>query len=204
MFDYDGVIMNSNHCPMIFYEKLAQRLGTKKFASWEECRAILEANFELSLKRLGVLDKKKLNIATKLYHEHAELWKNLALFPNIKEILIQLKNMDYKLAIVSNNHNDIMIPDLKKNNVFDLFDHVIDNSIGYKPEITQIIHCLKLTGTNPDEAVLIDDMDGGIIAAKNAKLKKAIGVSYGYQLPHRLHMADVIVDTPEEILDVVE
>jgi hypothetical protein len=51
---------------------------------------------------------------------------------------------------------------------------------------------------------MVDDMDGGITAAKNAKLKKAIGVSYGFQLPYRLKDADIIVDSPMKILEAIE
>ncbi len=61
-----------------------------------------------------------------------------------------------------------------------------------------------ITASSSEEAVMIDDMDGGIIAAKNANLKKAIGVSYGFQLPYRLHMADVIIDHPSKIIEAIE
>jgi phosphoglycolate phosphatase len=182
MFDYDGVIMDSNHCPMEYYEMLSKEIGTRRFKDWQECRAILEANYRLSLAKLGVTEPERLEVANKLFWKNEkEMWANLNIFPNVKEMLIQLKELGYILAIVSNNHNSIMIPDLKKNNIFVFFDFVIDREKGVKPSTASIIHCLKLAGVNADQAVMIEDMDGGLIAAKNAGLKKAIGVSYGYQ-----------------------
>jgi HAD superfamily hydrolase (TIGR01509 family) len=204
MFDYDGVIMDSNHCPMIFYDLLSKKIGTRKFKDWQECRAILEANYKKSLKRLGVISPKQLAAAQKIFQENHDLWKDLNLFPNVKKMLTKLKSEGYQLAIVSNNHNEIMIPDLKKHKVFDFFDHVIDQKEGLKPSPNSLLYCLKITNTYPDQAVMIEDMDGGLIAAKEIKLKKAIGVSYGYQLPERLYMADVIVNAPEEIPKHIE
>lgn len=204
MFDYDGVLINSNHLPKIYYDELAEILGTRRFQSVEECREFLEADVHLSLQRLGVTTPEQMKIAMELFRKHDDRWKNLELFPQVKEMLEVLKQQGYTLAIVSNNHQETIVHDLKKNNVFHYFDHVLDITHGRKPEITQIVKCLKLTGALPEEAVLIDDMDGGLIAAKKAKLKKAIGVSYGFQLPQRLHMADIIVDHPLQILEVIE
>lgn len=204
MFDYDGVLIDSTHLPRIYYNELATLLGTRKFETHDECREFLEANVKDSLKRLGVVTPEHMKIAMDLFHKNDKKWKNLTLFPGVKEMLLVLKERGYTLAIVSNNHAETIRHDLKKNNVLGFFDHVIDKEYGYKPAPNQILHCLKITETRPEQAVMIDDMDGGIIAGRNAKLKKVIGVSYGYQLPYRLRHADIIVDSPEEILSVVE
>lgn len=204
MFDYDGVLIDSTHLPKQFYNKLSVLLGTKKFESKEELREFLEADVFLSLQRLGVKTEQEHKIAIKLFKEQEPYWKNLSLFPHVKGMLKTLKMKGYTIAIVSNNHKETIEYDLKRNKVFDYFDHVIDFKHGRKPAPDQIFHCLKITETYPEQAVMIDDMDGGIIAAKKAKLKKAIGVSYGYQLPYRLKMADIVVDHPKKIVDVVE
>ncbi len=204
MFDYDGVLMDSNHLPKLFYDDLAKILGTKRFTSVEETREYLEVSVHDTLKKLGVDTPEKTAIAMKLFRSYDDRWKNLNLFPHVKEMLKALKEQGYTLAIVSNNLSEVIEYDLKRNDVHHYFDHIIDIKVGRKPETDQIIHCLKITGTLPEEAVMIDDMDGGIIAAKNAKLKKAIGVSYGYQRKERLHMADVIVDHPKQIIDAVK
>ncbi len=204
MFDYDGVLINSNHLPKQYYDELATILGTKQFATQEELREYLEVNMHLSLQRLGVDTPEKLNVATMLFRKHDDRWKNLSLFPGVKEMLHKLKQNGYALAIISNNKEETIRYDLSRHKVLMYFDHIVDTKYGRKPESDQIMHCLKLADISPDQAVMIDDMDGGLIAAKTAKLKKAIGVSYGYQLRHRLQMADVIVDHPKEIIGVVE
>lgn len=204
MFDYDGVLIDSTHLPLQYYTLLAEKIGTRRFATWDECREILEANVLLSLKRLGVTTPEQLKIALDLYHQTDYLWKNLKLFPKIKEVLEELKQRGYRLAIVSNNDEETIRHDLELNNVVHYFDCIIDKKFGYKPETDQIVHCLKVMKMQPEEAVLIDDMDGGIIAAKNAKLKKAIAVSYGFHPLARLQLADTIINNPEEILGVVE
>lgn len=204
MFDYDGVLIDSTHLPRLYYDQLAEVLGTRKFQTHDECREFLEANVKESLRRLGVSSPEQMKIAMELFHKNDELWKNLDLFPGVREMLLTLKERGYTLAIVSNNHAETIRHDLKKHDVLHFFDHVIDKQWGYKPAPDQILHCLKLTGVRAEEAVMIDDMDGGIIAARKANLKKAIGVSYGYQLPYRLRDADIIVHSPKEIIHVVE
>ena len=204
MFDYDGVLIDSTHLPKQFYDKLSVLLGTRKFKSKEELREFLEADVLLSLARLGVNTEEQHAIAMNLFKKQDKNWKNLSLFPHVKGMLKTLKMKGYILAIVSNNNKETIEYDLKRNKVFDYFDHIIDHTHGRKPAPDQIIHCLKITQTYPEHAVMIDDMDGGIIAAKKAKLKKAIGVSYGYQLPYRLKMADIIVDHPKAIVNAVE
>ncbi|MFA6888027.1 MAG: HAD-IA family hydrolase [Candidatus Woesearchaeota archaeon] len=204
MFDYDGVLANSNHLPKQYYDLLAKKIGSKRFETWEECREYMEVDFTLTLKRLGIVNPDEVKIAHELFKSMNKHWKDLELFPAVKEMLVELKQRGYIIAIVTNNNEESVVYDLKRHDVMKYFDHIIDKKYGYKPATDQIMHCLKITGVKPEEAVMIDDMDGGIIAAKNAKLKKAIGVSYGYQLPYRLHMADVIVEAPEQIMGVIE
>jgi HAD superfamily hydrolase (TIGR01509 family) len=204
MFDYDGVLINSNHLPLLYYEKLAQEIGSKKFDTWDECREYLEVDFKITLKRLGIVNPEHVKKAKALFKSMDGLWKNLDLFPAVHELLITLKQQGYIVAIVSNNNEESIVYDLKRHNVIDYFDYIIDKKYGYKPAINQILHCLHIAGVKPEEAVMVDDMDGGITAAKNAKLKKAIGVSYGFQLPYRLKDADIIVDSPMKILEAIE
>lgn len=204
MFDYDGVLIDSTHLPRVYYNQLSEVLGTRKFQTHDECREFLEANVKDSLRRLGVTTPEQMKIAMELFHKNDEMWKNLDLFPGVREMLAALKERGYTLAIISNNYAETIKHDLKKHNVLDFFDHVIDTQYGHKPAPDQILHCLKITGIRPEEAVMVDDMDGGIIAGRKAKLKKVIGVSYGFQLPYRLRDADIIVDSPKEIVHVVE
>ncbi len=159
MFDYDGVLMDSNHLPKLFYDDLAKILGTKRFASVEETREYLEVSVHDTLKKLGVDTPEKTAIAMKLFRSYDDQWKNLNLFPHVKEMLKALKEQGYTLAIVSNNISEVIEYDLKRNDVHHYFDHIIDIKFGRKPETDQIIHCLKITGTLPEEAVMIDDMD---------------------------------------------
>lgn len=204
MFDYDGVLINSNHLPKLYFDELSANLGTKKFKSVEECKEYLETDAMHSLRRLGVTAPEQIEIAINLLRRQDNLWKNLELFHGVKEMLKELKQRGYILAIISNNHKDTITHDLKKNNVLQYFEHIFDITTGKKPDTEQIIQCLNVTNTLPEEAVLVDDMDGGIIAAKKAKLKKVIGVSYGFQPVKRLHLADVIVEYPMQIIDVIE
>jgi phosphoglycolate phosphatase-like HAD superfamily hydrolase len=53
------------------------------------------------------------------------------------------------------------------------------------------------------DAAFIGDMDGDIVCGKAAKIGKIIAVTYGFHLKHRLKDADVIIDSPEELLTLL-
>ncbi len=142
MFDYDGVLIDSTHLPKQFYDKLSVLLGTRKFTSKEELREFLEADVLLSLYRLGVKTEQQRAVAMDLFKKEDKNWKNLSLFPHVKGMLKTLKMKGYTLAIVSNNHKETIEYDLKRNKVFDYFDHVIDHK---KPDEGSI----PFTRSNP-------------------------------------------------------
>ena len=81
MFDYDGVLINSNHLPLLYYEKLAQEIGSKKFDTWDECREYLEVDFKITLTRLGIVNPEHVKKAKALFKSMDGLWRNLDLFP---------------------------------------------------------------------------------------------------------------------------
>lgn len=206
MFDYDGVLVNSFTLACLANELIANELRRLSLSENEEVyRDLFETNWKEALAKLGIVRTLDVQRAEEIYHTIVQRYRNsITLYPDVLELLKTLHERGYKLAIVSNNAEYLIRERLNQLDILKYFDLVLDHTHGVKPEIQQIVKCLHHFNAQPGEAVLIGDMDGDILAAKRAKLKRAIAVTYGYHPKHRLHLADVLVDSPLKILEVID
>ena len=84
------------------------------------------------------LDKsmKLFNIDNSMREELLNLYKNLSLFPEIKETLNKLKEANYKLAILSNGTPNLLNELVRSNSLEDIFDDIFSiEEVGiFKPD----------------------------------------------------------------------
>ena len=84
------------------------------------------------------LDKsiKTFKIDSSMRNELLDLYKILSTFPEIKEVLQNLKKKDYKLAILSNGTPNLLNELVKSNNLDNIFDDIFSiEEVGiYKPD----------------------------------------------------------------------
>lgn len=205
IFDYDGVIANSFTITCMAYEIIARIFNKDSLLSNEDAyRDLFETDWRISLERMGITDVPNMRKAEDIFRTITKRYKNtIVLYPGIEEVIRTLK-LKYKLAIVSNNREQEIRERLEEFNLDKQFDVIFDISHGKKPEIVQIQKCLAHFNITPEETVMIGDMDGDVMAARRAGLKKVIAVTYGYHPKHKLHLANTVVDTPMHILGAVE
>ncbi len=83
------------------------------------------------------LDKsmKAFEIDSSMRNELLDLYKKLSTFPEVKEVLNNLKKKDYKLAILSNGTPALLNELVKNNNLDNIFDNIFSiEEVGiYKP-----------------------------------------------------------------------
>ena len=84
------------------------------------------------------LDKsmKAFKIDSLMRNELLDLYKKLSTFPEVKEVLSNLKEKDYKLAILSNGTPTLLNDLIKSNNLESIFDDIFSiEEVGiYKPD----------------------------------------------------------------------
>lgn len=127
-------------------------------------------------------------------------------YPHIKEVLNQLKQKGYQLAVVSNKH-EYLVEALNK----EVFDSIFDVAIGQtegipiKPEPDMLFKAIKLLETHIDQSIFIGDSDTDMQTAKNADIK-SIGVTWGFRDKEVLIQegAQFIISSPFEMIDIVE
>jgi len=127
-------------------------------------------------------------------------------YDGIMELLSELKNNNYSLAIVSNKF-DAAVKDLAK----DYFDNIIDVAIGEsasvkrKPAPDSVYAAINELGSDIKKAIFVGDSETDVQTAKNAGLP-CVGVTWGFRTREVLirEGADYIIDTPKELLEILK
>jgi len=137
------------------------------------------------------------------YVDHCQ--DNTDLYPGIRELLAQLKQRKYKIAIVSNKLQ-AGVTELHEAFFLDTVDVAIGESedVKRKPEPDMVLKALEQLQATSDEAVYVGDSDVDIETARNSSLP-CISVLWGFRDKACLEKAgaSVMVEHPEGILNLL-
>lgn len=140
----------------------------------------------------------------KHYIEHCQ--DNTGLYEGIQDLLEALKERGYRLAIVSNKLQAGV------SELYDVwFKDTVEVAIGESPEIQRkpaadmVNKALEKLHAEKSDAVYVGDSDVDLKTAENAGLP-CISVLWGFRSKEFLleHGAKVLVNTPQEILDILQ
>lgn len=139
-------------------------------------------------------------------HYRANMANKTAPYPGVPQVLRTLKGKGVKLAVVSNKINGA-VKDLCR----EYFPGLIGVAIGESPSVARkpapdtARKALEELGASPAGAVYVGDSDVDIQTARNAGLP-CISVTWGFRDGEflRAHGAAVTVDTPAELLALLE
>ena len=126
-------------------------------------------------------------------------------YDGIVEVMKQLKQRGYKMAIVSNKI-DSAVKELNEK----FFSDSVEVAIGERPGINRkpapdtVFAALEELGSNPENAVYIGDSEVDYATAKNSGLP-CISVLWGFRDRDYLVSigADTFAETPGEIVDII-
>lgn len=125
-------------------------------------------------------------------------------YDGIMELLNTLKQ-DYKLAIVSNKHQeavDKIIASIFPN----IFSYVIGErkNIKKKPEPDMLLLAIHELNSKIEETIFIGDSEVDIETARNANVK-SVGVTWGFRDKKVIieENPNYIIDRPNELLDIL-
>lgn len=147
-----------------------------------------DSNIDLMFKCFMDYYNKNVNVYTKPYN-------------NIKELIIKLKNIGFKLAVVSNK-NIIPLKMLVDYHFKDLFDLVLGDGMGYKrkPDSEIINECIKKLDSDLEHTIYIGDSDVDVKTVNNTGCH-GIFVSYGFRDKEKLIEAGakIILDNVSDL-----
>ncbi len=128
-------------------------------------------------------------------------------FEGMDKVIVVLKKMGYKLAILTNK------PQMTTDKVYEKylkqfgFDMVVgqSNNVKCKPDKTATLNILKELGVSEENAYFIGDGQTDIETAYNANIKH-IAVLWGYRDKEQLEKvgANTFAYTPSDILDLIQ
>jgi beta-phosphoglucomutase len=204
IFDLDGVIVDTARYHFIAWKKIAESLKIP-FGEIENEKLKGVSRIDSLEKILNwggiTLSKKEkkywLDIKNKFYLDCISQISPKELLPGVSKLIEESKQCGFKIALGSASKN--AIPILKKVNLINSFDEIVDGTIVSlsKPNPEVFLRGAELLNLLPEQCLVFEDAQSGIFAAKNAQMKcVAIGNTYN------LEGAEVVIESLEEISDI--
>jgi pyrophosphatase PpaX len=155
--------------------------------------------------QMRVLDPERVDELVDSYRAHNEpLHETLVCFPGILAVLDELRAQGRRLGIVTAKRRLTVDLAFARLPLAPYFDAVVtsEQTEHHKPHPEPILLALDRLGAGPEEAAYVGDSPFDMAAARAAGVK-AVGVSWGGIHPLDQLDADVLVETPEELLGVL-
>lgn len=141
-------------------------------------------------------------------HYSKNMYNKTAPYDKIPQMLKTLKQKGYITAVVSNKF-DMAVKELCSKYFPDLIDFAAGENeacgIRKKPAPDTVLKVLEKFNLTNNEAVYVGDSDVDIMTAKNSRMP-CISVTWGFRNREFLikHDAEIIIDSPDEIIDILE
>lgn len=195
IFDLDGVIVDTAHYHYIAWKRLASEFGITLTPAHNELlkgvSRMRSLEIVLSLGNIQLSDSEKEALAdkkNKWFIEYIESVRPEEIFPGVKEMLVDCRKKNLKVALASSSKNAPRVIELL--GVANLFDTMVDGTMitHTKPDPEIFLLAAKRLGVSPDKCVVFEDAEAGVEAAIAAGMK-CVGVGS----PDQLGKANVIV-----------
>ena len=127
-------------------------------------------------------------------------------YSNVPATLTRLKEMGYRLVIVTNKPFAFVEPILESLTLSGLFKLILggDSLDKKKPDPLPLLHACEKMNVSAEQCVMVGDSKNDILAA-NAAGMQSIGVTYGYNYGEDigLHNPTVKIDDFSELLELL-
>ncbi len=151
---------------------------------------------ELAPKLMDIMELKDKFVA----HYRRHLLDHSDVYPGVPEVMKSLYG--FKKAVISNKMYPLTKKILEGLELAPHFDLVTgpETAKEKKPSPIPILYVLEKLGMDASDAVMIGDSKFDFRAAKAAKVKCTVGVSYGYGNGSDLKEADYVIGSIEELV----
>jgi pyrophosphatase PpaX len=203
LFDLDGTVIDSGAIILASMRHTAETVVGGEWTDRELMKAVGGPGLEAQM--VG-LDPHRVDELVRVYRAHNEpLHDTLECCLGVEDVLTTLKERGHRLGIVTAKRRRTVDLAFARLPIEHLFETVVggDETEHHKPHPEPLQLALERLGAAPEEAAYVGDSPFDMQAAKAAGLY-AIGVSWGrIHTADKLTDADVIVDTAEELLEIL-
>lgn len=201
LFDFDGTLMDTND--LIFNSWVHAFREIKGEVPEDE--VILRTYGEILLDTMRSFfggDDEELMRNVEIYREYQRntFKEQIRLFPGAKEMLRDLKDAGYRLAMVTSRLKETTIQYMDEFGIRDLFEVVLtaDDSPIHKPEPEPALLALEKMGVSPEHAVMVgdtwSDMECGIRAG-------VVPIMVGFSIAYKYNKGPDGQGVPEYIIE---
>lgn len=128
-------------------------------------------------------------------------------YAGLREVIDELKSRGYAIASLSNKPHRYTVDIVEKLFGKGYFADVrgMIEGVPAKPDPTAFLDIAKNLGFTAENTIMIGDSEPDILVAKNAGAK-CIALSWGYRSREQLVAAgaEIIIDTPDELLNILK
>jgi beta-phosphoglucomutase len=201
IFDLDGVITNTEDyhfdawksiCMKLNYDLSLEKNEELKGVSRSECldKILKWANLSLDSKEFNKL----LHTKNELYLKKISNINSSNIINGVYDFIQNAKQEKHSIALYSSSKNAKFI--LNKLNLYSYFDAIVDgNSVkASKPDPAGFILASKLTKSNPEDCVVFEDSEAGIIAGNKINM-----TTIGIGISNKLNIANKVYKNFDEI-----
>jgi len=203
LFDLDGTVVDSGGIILASMRHATRTVLERDFSDLELMASVGGPGLEAQMHAFA---PDRVDELVRVYREHNEpLHDTLEACAGMAEVLATLKDQGRRLGVVTAKRRSTVELAFARLPLSHLFDVVVggDETIEHKPKPAPLLLALDRLAAIPGEAAYVGDSPYDIAAARAGGLY-AVGVTWG-----RIHGraalgdADALVDTAEELLDVV-
>ena len=201
IFDLDGVITNTEDyhfdawksiCLILNYDLSTEKNEELKGVSRSECldKILKWANLSLDSKEFNKL----LHTKNELYLKKISNINSSNIINGVYDFIQNAKQEKHSIALYSSSKNAKFI--LNKLNLYSYFDAIVDgNSVkASKPDPEGFILASKLTKSNPEDCIVFEDSEAGIIAGNKINM-----TTIGIGISNKLNIANKVYKNFDEI-----
>jgi phosphoglycolate phosphatase len=202
IFDFDGTLADSLAVVIEITNELAPGLGFSQIKA-EQIEELKKMSSREIIQLSGISLWRIPFLMRRFQVGFQQKAKNVELFPEIDQLLRDLKYEGYRLGIVSSNSVDNIHAVLRHHRVAHLFSFVQSCSVFGKGRALR--SALRANYILPATAFYVGDEVRDIEAARRCKIP-AISVTWGFNAPEVLleQQPDYLVDSPAEILQLLK
>ncbi len=169
-----GLDKITNH--FVQFHRIYKRVNAELWALYANNKLSKEElriqRFTKTLRKLKIEDD---DLAQRLCDGYIEISPNQTLlFPNTIETLTELKQLDYKMSIITNGFSEVQFRKLENCNLMDFFDTVVCSEVvGYaKPDKRVYNYAASQVNTSHENCVMIgDSVKADVLGAVSAGMR---------------------------------
>ena len=201
LFDFDGTLMDTNDLIISSWQHTFKIIEGKERPVSEIIPTFGEPLDYTVARLFPHLDIEEVISVYRSYHID-NFGARINLFPGMKELLASLKEMGYKLGLVTSRLPGTTAQGLEKYGIAEFFDAVVTaaDTKKHKPDPEPILMALEKLDSKPQESMMIGDTKHDILCAKNAGAVSVL-VGWAIAVPEESRVGE---NAPEHIIERAE